>query len=78
MEKFQLHPDYQIYMDRPVQIDNYDGTFEYAIVRYEPDVASFVLNYYSDNTYTIPVFNEDNTIKTDQLQDIGYEVIKPV
>ena len=76
LQEFKLHPNYDFHLNDRVKINNYDGTEEYAVIRYNPETASFILAYYEDHHFIFPRIDDEFEPIEDQIQDIGYEVLK--
>lgn len=72
----QLHKEYPFFLgDRVIVKDLDEGEDRFAIIDYNQEDACFVLNYYTDNHYLHRAILR-KTYETDQIQDIGYEVLK--
>lgn len=72
----QLHKEYPFFLGDKVIVQDLDeGEDRFAIIDYNQEDACFVLNYYTDENYMHRTIWK-KTYETDQIQDIGYEVLK--
>jgi hypothetical protein len=77
MQHFQLHTAYpNLTNNSKVIIEDYTGNKEYAVVQYDQDTASFVLAFFEDDSFILPKINKEFEQITEQIQDIGFEVLK--
>ena len=55
-----------------------DSELNYAIIQYSPDVASFVLIKYVDDTFTKAVEPTEEVSSMDFLFEVGYNLLKKI
>lgn len=72
-----MHPDYDFINDDKVFVENSDGTTDYFLLTYDPEVAAWSMIPFTDKTFTTTK-EVDGKIKGEFFYSYGYDVVQRV